>query len=276
MVRRLFKSDLASHIVLMILALISLYPFIFMIFTSLKDNGQFYSNYFGLSFPLHLGNYASAWHAISKYIFNSIFYALASVVIIIVTSSLAGYSFARLRYRMKGFLYVAVLALMMIPGELTLIPLFLEIKAFHLMNSYLGLVLVFAAGGQAFTIFVLRQAFASLPEELFESARIDGCTEVKAYFRIALPLVKSMIGTMAIWNVLSVWNAFMLPLVILNDSSKFPITVGLLQFQSQFSSMTLYGPMFAGYTIATLPLLILFLFTMKLFIQGLTSSAIKM
>lgn len=270
------RRELPSHIFLVILAFLSLYPFIYMLITSLKTNGQFYSNFFGISFPLHFGNYAAAWHAISGFMWNSVFLSVTSVIIITVTSTLAAYAFARLRFRLKGFLYIAILALMMIPGELTLIPLFLEIKAFGLLNSEWGLILVFAAGGQAFTIFVLRQAFASLPEEIFESARIDGCSEIRAYFRIALPLTKSVIGTMAIWNLLATWNNFLLPLVTLNNPSKFPITVGLLQFQSQFSSETLYGPMFAGYAIASLPLLVLFLFTMKMFMQGLTSSAIKM
>lgn len=247
-----------------------------MILTSLKTNGQFYRNFFGISFPLHFGNYAAAWNAVSPFVWNSVFMSIVSVVLIIATGALAGYAFARLRFRLKGFLYVAVLSLMMIPGELTLIPLFLEIKSLGLMNSYWGLILAFSAGGQAFTIFVLRQSFASLPEEIFESARIDGCSELRAYFNIALPLSKSVLGTMAIWNLLSIWNAFMLPLVTLNNSGKFPITVGLLQFQSQFTQETLYGPMFAGYTIASLPLLILFLFTMRMFMQGLTSSAIKM
>lgn len=270
------RKEFLSHLLLIVLVFLSLYPLIFMLMTSLKTNGQFYGNFFGISFPLHFNNYVEAWHAISKYMFNSVFMAVVSVVFIIVTGSLAGYSFARLRYRLKGFLYIAVLSLMMIPGELTLIPLYLEIKKLGLLNSDWGLILIFAASGQAFTIFVLRQAFASIPEELFESARIDGCSESRAYFTIALPLSKSVLGTMAIWNLLSVWNSFMLPLIALSDPNKYPITVGLLQFKSQFTSETLYGPMFAGYAIASFPLLVLFLFTMRMFMQGLTSSAIKM
>jgi ABC-type glycerol-3-phosphate transport system permease component len=246
-----------------------------MIITSFKTNGQFYSNFFGITFPLHFENYATAWEAIGGYIFNSVFIGIASVLIIIATSALAGYSFARLRYRGKNFLYMSVVALLMIPGLLTLIPLFLLIKSLGMLDSYLGLIIAFAAGGQAFTIFVFRQSFASLPEELFEAARIDGCGELRVFWQIVLPLSKPIIGTMAIWNLLAIWNEYMMPLVLMSNPDKFPITVGLIQFESQFVSQTLYGPMFAGYTIASLPLLILFLFTMRLFMKGLTSGAVK-
>ncbi|KKI90364.1 hypothetical protein WQ54_20585 [Bacillus sp. SA1-12] len=269
------RQDLWSHLFLIFLAFISLYPFFYMIITSFKTNGQFYSNFFGITFPLHFENYATAWEAIGGYIFNSVLIGLVSVIIIIATSALAGYSFARLRYKGKNFLYMSVVALLMIPGLLTLIPLFLLVKSFALLDSYIGLIIAFAAGGQAFTIFVFRQSFASLPEELFEAARIDGCGELRVFWQIVLPLSKPIIGTMAIWNLLSIWNEYMMPLVLMSNPDKFPITVGLIQFESQFVSQTLYGPMFAGYTIASLPLLILFLFTMRLFMKGLTSGAVK-
>lgn len=269
------KQDIWSHLLLIILAFLALYPFIYMIITSFKTNGQFYSHFFGLTFPLHFENYVTAWEAIGGYIFNSVFVGVISVVIIIATSALAGYSFARLRFKGKNVLYMAVVALLMIPGLLTLIPLFLLIKSFGMLDSYFGLIIAFAAGGQAFTIFVFRQSFASLPEELFEAARIDGCGELRVFWQIVLPLSKPIIGTMAIWNLLAIWNEYMMPLVLMSDPNKFPITVGLIQFKSQFVSQTLYGPMFAGYTIASLPLLILFLFTMRLFMKGLTSGAVK-
>lgn len=269
------KQDIWSHLFLIVLAFTALYPFFYMIITSFKTNGQFYSNFFGITFPLHFENYAVAWEAIGGYIFNSVFVGIVSVLIIITTSALAGYSFARLRFKGKNFLYMSVVALLMIPGLLTLIPLFLLVKSFGLLDSYMGLIIAFAAGGQAFTIFVFRQSFASLPEELFEAARIDGCGELRVFWQIVLPLSKPIIGTMAIWNLLAIWNEYMMPLVLLSDPTKFPITVGLIQFESQFVSQTLYGPMFAGYTIASLPLLILFLFTMRLFMKGLTSGAVK-
>src|SRR5690625_1573086 len=245
---------------------IALYPFMYMVITSFKTNNQFYNNFFGITFPLHFKNYSMAWESVGGYIGNSLLIGVLSVAIIITTSSIAAYSFARLRFPGKSFIYMSVVALLMIPGLLTLILLFLELKSMNLLNSYTGLILVFAATGQAFTIFVLRQFFASLPEELFEAARLDGGTELLVFFRVVIPLSKPILGTMAIWNLLLVWNEYMLPLVLIGDQEKLPIAVGLLQFQSQFTTQTLYGPMFAGYTIASLPLLILFIFTMRIFI----------
>lgn len=269
------RKELPSHIVLITLVTLSLFPLYYMLSTSFKSNGQFDSNFIGISFPLHWGNYLTAWQAISPYLRNSVIISVSSVVIIVTTSALTGYAIARLRFRGKSVLYISIIALLMIPSTLTLIPLFLEIKAFHGLNTYWGLILAYAAGGQAFTVFVFRQAFASLPEELFEAARIDGCYELKAFGSVALPLTKSILGTMAIWNLLGIWNDYMLPLVTLSSNNKYPITVGIIQFQTEFISQTLYGPMFAGYILASVPLLILFLFTMRMFMDGITSGGLK-
>jgi ABC-type glycerol-3-phosphate transport system permease component len=271
-----FRKDLPSHSFLIAAALVALYPFIYMIMTSFKNNAEFYHNYFGISLPLHFDNYVVAWQAISPYLLNSALFAASGVIIMALTGSLAGYSFARLRYRGKPVIFMAVIALLMIPGLLTLIPLFLEMKGLGLLNSRIGMILAFAAGGQAFTIFVFRQSIASLPEELFEAARIDGYSEVRVYLNIVLPLSKPIIGTVSIFNLLSIWNNYLLPLVLINSQSKYPLTVGLMAFRGQFVYNAQYGPMFAGYTIASLPLLILFLFTMRLFMRGLTAGSIKM
>lgn len=270
------KKDLPSHGVLIIFVALSLFPLYYMLVTSFKSNGQFYANFMGVSFPFHWGNYVTAWQAIAPYIVNSLIISGVSVIIIILTAAMTGYAFARLRFRGKTLLYMAIVALLMIPSTLTLIPLFLEIKNFGLLNTYWGLILAYAAGGQAFTIFVFRQSFAGLSEELFEAARLDGCSEMRAYLSIAVPLTKSILGTLAIWNLLGIWNDYMLPLVTLSSPDKFTITVGIVQFQNQFTTETLYGPMFAGYILASLPLLILFLLTMRMFMEGLTSGGLKM
>ncbi len=272
---KIIKRDLASHVVLIVLVALSLFPFYYMLATSLKSNPQFFSNSLGISFPFDWGNYAAAWAAVEPYVINSAVITVLSVVIIVVTTSVTAYAFARLRFRGKGFLYMAMIALMMIPGALTLIPLFLEIEKFGLLNHRFGLVLVYAAGGQAFTIFVLRQMMANLPEELFESARMDGCSEFKAFLYIALPLTKATIGTLAIMNVMGIWSDYILPLLVLTSPNKMTLTVGLVQFQGEFLANTSYGPMFAGYTIASIPILIMFLLTMRMFMQGITAGAMK-
>jgi multiple sugar transport system permease protein/raffinose/stachyose/melibiose transport system permease protein len=158
---------------------------------------------------------------------------------------------------------------------LTLIPLFLLVKDMGLLNTYWVLILPYIAGGQAFAIFVLRSFIASQPEEIFESARIDGANEFTIYSRIALPMAKPILGTLAILSLLSTWNDYIWPSVTLRNPELWTISLQLVSFSSQWASLQQYGQMFAGYVVASIPLFLLFIFTMRLFIEGLASGAIK-
>jgi ABC-type glycerol-3-phosphate transport system permease component len=142
-----------------------------------------------------------------------------------------------------------------------------------LLNSHLALVLPYLAGGQVFAIFILRSFLAALPEELFEAARLDGASELQLYARIAMPLCRPIIGTIAVMTTLSSWNDYVWPLIVLSDDTRKTLSIGLAFFRGAYA--TTYGPLFAGYVIASLPLLVLFLLTMRAFIAGLTSGAIK-
>jgi multiple sugar transport system permease protein/raffinose/stachyose/melibiose transport system permease protein len=137
------------------------------------------------------------------------------------------------------------------------------------------LILPYIAGGQAFVIFVLRSFIASQPEEIFESARIDGANEFTIYSRITLPMAKPILGTLAILSLLSTWNDYIWPSVTLRNPELWTISLQLVSFSSQWASLQQYGPMFAGYVIASIPLFLLFIFTMRLFIEGLATGAIK-
>src|SRR5690606_1479956 len=159
---------------------------------------------------------------------------------------------------------------------LTLVPLFLQIKDFNLLNNHWGLILPYAAGNQILGIFILRGYFESIPKEIFESARIDGASELVVLRKIAMPMALPVIGTVAIVVAIAVWNDFILPLVVLSDQSLWTIPIGLINFQNQFVTTENWGSMFAGYVIASLPLVLLFIFTMKYFIKGLTAGAVKM
>ena len=172
-------------------------------------------------------------------------------------------------------LFLMLLALLMIPGILTLVPAFLLVKRLGLMNTYGALILPYIAGGQIFAIFVMRSFFASLPEELFESARIDGANTFRLYSSICLPLSKPILVTIAIMNILGTWNDYIWPLVTIPDGKRWTISVGIVSFGSQYLGTESWGPMYAGYVLASLPLIILFVFTMRYFIAGLTSGAIK-
>lgn len=272
---KIFRHDFPLHIVLIFLGVITFYPLVFTLFTSFKDNSQFYSTFWGPALPLHWRNYVDAWRQLYPVLLNTVFVGVVSALGIVFLASLAAYVFARHSFPGRDFFFLAILALLMIPGVLTLIPLFLLVKDLGLLNTYWVLILPYIAGGQAFAIFVLRSFIASQPEEIFESARIDGANEFTIYQRIALPMAKPILGTLAILALLNTWNDYIWPSVTLRNPEMWTISLKLVSFSSQWANLQQYGPMFAGYVIASIPLLILFMFTMRLFIEGLASGAIK-
>ncbi len=269
------RHDFPLHLLLVIFAICTFYPLVFTVFTSFKDNSQFFSTFWGPAFPLHGSNYSDAWLQLYPVLLNTIFVGVISAFGVVFLASLSAYVFARHRFPGSSVLFYAIIALLMIPSVLTLIPLFLLVKSLSLLNTYWVLILPYIAGGQAFAIFVLRSFMAALPEEIFESARIDGASEFLIYRRIAVPMAKPILGTLAILALLGTWNDYIWPSVTLRNPALWTISLKLVSFSSQWASLQQYGPMFAGYVIASVPLLILFMFTMRLFIEGLASGAIK-
>lgn len=279
--------DLWLHVPLLILLALTFYPFVFMLQTSLKDNAQFYHDFWGFSPPFHWVNYVDAWGAIHAYIGNSAVVTIVTVLGTLAVASLSAYAFARHRFPGKQALFYAVLALMMVPGVLTLISSFMWMKQFPLaggndwageggqgfIDSHLALVLPYVAGSQVFAIFILRSFISALPEELFEAARLDGASEWRLFAQLAVPLCKPILGTVAVMVSLSTWNDYVWPLIVLSDDTKKTLAIGLAAFRGAYQ--TTYGPLMAGYVLASLPLLLLFLLTMRAFIAGLTSGALK-
>jgi multiple sugar transport system permease protein/raffinose/stachyose/melibiose transport system permease protein len=192
---------------------------------------------------------------------------------VVAFSCLSAYAFARMSFPGARVLYSALLMLLMIPAVLTLIPSFLLVKDLGLVNTREGLILPYIAGGQALSVFILRQFFAGLPSEYFEAARIDGAGELRAFVQIALPLVRPTLVTVAILQILNIWNDYLWPFLVVQDPAKQTLVVGLVQFQGRFS--TDWGPLMAGYVIASLPLVILFSMGIRSFMSGLIEGGVK-
>jgi multiple sugar transport system permease protein/raffinose/stachyose/melibiose transport system permease protein len=230
-------------------------------------------DFVGVSWPLHIENYAIAWGMISRPLFNSMLVSVSSAVGTVVFASLSAYVFARYRFPGRELLFYAVISLLMIPNVFQLIPRFMLVKDLKLLNTYWALILPYIAGGQIFAIFVLRSFFASLPQELFDAAKIDGASDLKTFLYIAVPLSRSIIATLAILRLQQAWNDFIWPLVSTTDSNLRTAIVQLSFLQGEYG--TQIGPMFAGYILGSVPLLIIFAFGMKQFIAGMTSGAIK-
>lgn len=266
-IRRFWKLGLPQHLILTLLAILTLYPFLFMVATSFKDNEQFYKEFWGIAFPLHFENYVQVAPRVMTFIGNSLLYSIPTLLLVAILSLLAGYGFARYRFWGREQLFLAMLSLMMLPSVLTLIPLFIQMRDWGWLNRPHGVILPWTGFQIVFATYVMRVFFEKLPRELFEAARLDGAGELSIFIRIGLPLALPGLGTIAILDVLFTWNDVIWPLVALFDRDAFPVAPGMIGFRSEYR--TAYGPLFAGYTLACLPLIVLFVLTIRKFIQGL-------
>jgi ABC-type glycerol-3-phosphate transport system permease component len=271
------RFDSLRHVFLVAVGIMLLFPYVLMVIISFKDVYQFDHSPFLPTFPLHFDNYfgsSGAFRTLWRYIVNTIFVAGVSAIGAVAVAALSAHVFARYRFPGKETLFYLIIALLMIPAILKLVPQFILIKSLGLFNTPWALIMPYIAGGQVFAIFILRQFFASLPEELFEAARMDGASEPRAFLMISLPLSQSILGVVTVMHVLSSWNDLIWPLVTLTSPSNFTLTLGLFAFRNE--NWTNWGPLFAGYVIASIPLLLLFSFTSRLFVEGLASGSLKL
>jgi ABC-type glycerol-3-phosphate transport system permease component len=248
------------------LVLAGLFPYLFMVMTSLKSNEQFTSSYWMPSWPLEFGNYAVAWQQIQPYFVTSVVVATLSIVGTIALASVSGFLFARYSFYGRNFLFGMIAALMMVPNISSLIPLFVLMRDLHLLNTLPVLVLPQIAGSVVLATILMRTFVQQIPQELFDAAQVDGAGGFRLFVSIMLPLSLPVIGTVALFTVISVWGEFFWPLLVITDDSLRTIPVGLSFFQGQ--NATNWGPLFAGYTLASVPLLLVFTFLSKWFLAG--------
>ena len=267
MFKRFRQIALLEQTILTILAFLTLYPLFFMVSSSFKTNDQFITNFWGISWPLNLENYIDVFPAVSGFIVNSIVYTVLTVSIVAVLALFTGYAFARFRFAGKEILFLAMLALMMLPGVLTLAPLFVQMRDWGWLNTRQGVVLPWVATQLVFATFIMRIFFEKLPKEVFEAARLDGAGELRLVWSIAIPMALPGLGTIVIIDSLFSWNNIIWPLVVVFDRDKLPIAPGMIGFRGDY--YTDFGLLFAGYTLASLPLIILFIFMIRKFIKGL-------
>jgi multiple sugar transport system permease protein len=174
---------------------------------------------------------------------------------------------------MSTFLWNAVLILMMMTAIANLVPLFTLLRDMNLLNTLTALIIVGASGGQIFAIFMLRGFVSDIPGDLFEAAEIDGASHFQQMMTVVLPLSGPILGTIGVMHFIGAWNDFVLPLIVMRDHARLPIMVQLARMAGEY--IKLWGPLMAGYAIASIPIIILFIFSMKLFIRGLTEGAVK-
>ena len=261
-------------ILLIFLAILVGYPFIWMIFTSFKSEAEI------MSFPpsllgkaYTLTSYQSIWSRIPflPYYRNSFLFAGGVTLFSLTFDTMAGYSFARLNFKGKNILFILVLSTLMIPFQVVMIPLYTELYKMNLINTYAGLILPRATN--AFGIFMMRQFFVSLPRDLEEAARIDGCSEFRIYWNIMLPLCKPAIVTLAIFHFMYNWNDLLYPLVLTTSDEMKTLPAGLAMFMG--THVIEYAVLMAGGCLSLLPILIAYCCAQKQFVQGIAMTGIK-
>jgi len=273
---RYHLGRLLPPITLAILGFLTFVPLIMLLQLSVKSEQQMADSMWLPTWPMRFQNYDRASRIMLPYMINSLTFVVGTTTISIFFSVLSAYALGRYSFPGKEFLYMAILGLMMIPGILTLITRFVVVVKLSMNNSNWGIWLPMAAGSQAFQIIVLRTFFASLPEELFEAGRLDGAGEFHMLGMIAIPLAKPILTTLIVLQCNGVWNEFIWPIMVLRDPKRYPAILGILRLRELMLGVRDPGAEFAGYVIAGLPLLLLFAFSSRAFIRGLTSGAIKM
>lgn len=248
-------------------------PVYLMLIVSVKTNQQFYEAPGTPTFPMQWGNWAEAWEMISPSLANSVFISTTSTVITLFLSLCGAYFFTRLRVPLSGFLWNALLILLMMPTVANLVPLFRLLGSMNLLNTFTALIFVGASTGQIFGIFVLRNFIADIPGDLFEAAEIDGANHFQQMMIVVLPLCGPILGTIGVMHFINEWNEFVLPLVVMSDTTSLPVMVQLQRLAGEY--VKFFGPLMAGYALASIPVIALFMFSMRLFVRGLTDGGSK-
>ena len=275
--RRVYVTKMVLVYLLLIIGGIAIsIPFIWMVSTSLKQLGQvFLFPPVWIPQPIMWHNYIEAMTAVpfGTYFKNTVIISTISVVGLMLASSLAAYAFARLHWKGRDVMFVLVLSTMMLPSQVTLIPQFIVFRYLKWIDTFYPLTVPVFFGGGAFNIFLLRQFFRTIPEDLADAARIDGCSEYGIYGRIMMPLAKPALTTVAIFTFIGTWNDFMGPLLYLNSPDKFTVSRGLAMFRSVL--YTRWDLLMAASTAMTLPIILVFFAAQRYFVQGVVLTGLK-
>jgi ABC-type glycerol-3-phosphate transport system permease component len=273
---RLRFKEYSKHLILIGVLAFTFVPFALMLMISFKTNDQFIANPWWFDPPSQWAwiNWIKGWHTVGHYIANSIVVAVGSVLLCLAVSIPTSYVLARYRFPGRELVYYALMVTMFLPGgAAALVTTFKLISSMGLVNNLAALVLLSGIGGQVGCVFILRQFIEEIPKELFESASIDGAGHLRQMWSIMLPLSGPVIGTLAIMNFLGAWNDLIMPLILLRDDKLLTIPAGLMRLDGEYVKM--WGELMAAYTIASIPLVILFIFSIRLFVRGLTAGAVK-
>jgi multiple sugar transport system permease protein len=267
----------AIYSLLVFFSLLFALPLLWMLSSSLKDDPQTYhSPPIWIPNPALFSNYPEALTArpFAHYLANTMTIALPSAFGTILSCTLTAYSFSRIRWPGRDAFFFICIATMMIPFQVRMIPLFLTFKSLGWINTYLPLI-VPSFFGSAYFIFMLRQFFMTIPQELSDAARVDGCSEFNTMWLIILPLAKPALAVVGLFQFMNDWSDYIGPLIYLNEENRYTIALGLQLFRSGFSARLVWPYLMAASTVTIVPIILLFFFTQRTFVEGITITGIK-
>lgn len=264
----------AIHLFLGCFAVVCLFPLFWMLRSALMTNETIFIDKALIPAQIHWGNFAVAWTKgnLAGFFFNSVIYTVCVVGGIVLISSLAAFAFSRLKFPGKNILFYMFVGAMMIPLPGSFVALFVLMTKLHLVNTGFGYILCMINVGLSMSILLLKTFFDKMPSDLEDAARIDGCNKLGIWWNVALPLARPAIAVIVIFNSLTVWNEYILATLLLGDTKLMPLQRGLMVFQGAHSVD--YPVLMAGLTIATVPIVMVYLFMQKHIVKGLSSGAI--
>lgn len=256
-------------------AIIMLYPIAMMALSGFKNNNEIFNKPFSLPERFNLDNFWVIWNEtdVPRYLLNSTIVTILSVTLLLVMGTMAAYALARYKFRGNIMIYLFFLSGLMLPLRLAIIPLFIQLKYLGLIDSLLGLICIYTAMSLPATVFILTGFLKSLPTELEDSARMDGASEARIMIQIMVPLIMPAMVIAGIYNAVPIWNDFFFPLIFIQSPEWKTLAQGLTSFFGEYSVN--FGVLYAGLTLAALPLVIIFIVQSKRFIAGMTAGAIK-
>jgi ABC-type glycerol-3-phosphate transport system permease component len=264
-----------QYLLLSFFIIIALAPITLMWMSAFKTRQEISAAPLALPTALTFDNLVQAWTVgrFGQYVGNSILVTIPVVLGVVILSAMAGYGFARYRFWGHQVIFYAFLIGLMVPFQSIMIPLYFNIKNLGLLGTYWAMILPAIGLGLPFGIFLLQSFFRGLPHELGDSARVDGCNEFQVFYRVLLPLAKPAVSSLVVFQFMWTWNAYLMPLLLLNQEALRPITLGLMFFQGRYT--TNYALISAGVTIVTLPIILVYLVMQRQFLRGLTAGALR-
>jgi raffinose/stachyose/melibiose transport system permease protein len=265
---------IASHVILILFVLVIVYPVVWMVFASLKTQGELVSNIWGLPGAPQWENYSRAWERarLGNALVNSIVVSAATVLAVLALAAPAGYALARFRFRFSAAILLLFVLTMQAP--VPVIPLYVMLVRLRLTDSYLGLVLPMVAGSLPLAIFIFQAFFRSIPRELTEAAVVDGATPFGAFWRVVVPIAGPAFATVSILEFLGAWNQYFLALILIRSPEMRTLPLAIQVFFYEWGRSE-WEQVFAALTVGSLPMIVVYVLMQRQFIQGLTSGAVK-